>query len=123
MDKWTQWEQVSGRGLYWEEADKAMGRDEKREALLWRRAAPFDVWVDDSHHQSSYFKGNEAASNGTLGNWREGGRHHLSRGGETGPCEKHENLNAPHKPLDVDWSGYSSDVRAFPQNVHERAAN
>lgn len=30
----------------------------------------FDLWVDDSHHQSSYFEGNGAASNGTLGDWR-----------------------------------------------------
>lgn len=33
----------------------------------------FDLCVDDSHHQSLYFEGNGAASNGTLGDWEGGG--------------------------------------------------
>lgn len=31
---------------------------------------PFDLCVDDSHHESLRFEGNGAASNGTLGDWR-----------------------------------------------------
>lgn len=66
---------MSGRGPYWETVDEAGGMVRTEEPLTLgcstaQQPWAFDLWVDDSHHQSSYFVGNGPALNGTLGDWR-----------------------------------------------------
>lgn len=99
---------MSGRGPSWEEADEAVGRGVGEGVRSEERsdAAPHPLMYEWMALITSLhtLRGMKLLQMGLWGiGGREGGRRHrLSEGDETGPCEKHENLNTPRRPLDVD---------------------